>query len=282
MKLSFFAKGDDRIYMLNKQDFSRESVITIPKGRGPGEVINFNVTLFGIGKEAAMIYDGKALKTVLYDLNGNFHEEFLNGEYQVREMTAADENTYYFELMPGREFLFYEVERNKNRSVINRRFQQQTEESNFLAYSGTIEYHNNSLYFAGYAEPIIRRYDLSGGEVDLVFSRAVIDAYDSANNYEVPKETEDVRVWGFTDNAKFASEDIDVDDKYVYSARHHNDEAGYRYLDIYTAEDGSYLGSYSPRYYPLYVAVGEEYIYTIEVLDDARHLIKYHKPEMDF
>ncbi|MDZ7715126.1 MAG: hypothetical protein U5J95_02820 [Balneolaceae bacterium] len=102
--------------------------------------------------------------------------EFLNGGYQVRDMAMTDDRTYFYEVMPGLEYLFYEVERTEGTSVVRRKFQDQSNDMNILAYGGSITVHNQSLYFGGSSEPLIRRYDLSSEEVELVFSRAVIDA----------------------------------------------------------------------------------------------------------
>jgi hypothetical protein len=282
---SIFAKLEDRIIKLNKENLSTEDTLTIPEGRGPGEVVNSNEVRFDIGNKGLAVYDRNASKTALYDLNGNFREEFLNGAYPVRKMVMADEQVYYIQLFPGSEYLFYEVKRKKSESEITRRFQKQSDNIEILAYNGSITYHNQSFYFAGYSEPLIRRYDLSGDTTELVFSRAVIDDYNSENNYRKPERSSNVQVWDYTDEAQYASRDIAVDDNYLYSVRHHNDEEGYKYLDIYDVEDGSYRGSFSLQYYPTEIAVDENHTYTKEFKNgelEQKYLMKYEKPEMNF
>jgi len=197
----------------------------------------------------------------------------------------ANELTYYIQLFPETEHLFYEVKRKGSESEITRQFQKRSDKIEILAYNGSITYNNQSLYFAGYSEPLIRRYDLSGEEPELVFSRAVIDDYNSENNYRKMERTAGgSRFWMFTQDAKFSSEDIAVDDNYLYSVRHHNDEEGYKYLDIYDVEDGSYRGSFSLLHYPSEIAVDEDYIYTLESEGNdpiRKYLIKYEKPDMN-
>lgn len=286
-KTAIFARLGEQMVKLNKQDLSIDFIFRIPTGRGPGEIINFEAALFNVKKDVIAIYDLNSKKTVLYDLNGNYREEFINGGYPVTAMAMADEQTYYFKVRPLIEYLFYEVERKKNESVIGRLFQKQSDDVEILAYSGSIAYHNQSLYFAGDSEPIIRRYDLSGQKVDLVFSRAVIDDYNSENNYRKPRAVSSKsRFWGYTDEAQFASKDIVADDNYLYSVRFHNGKEGYKYLDIYTVEDGSYVGSFALRYYPEEIAVDRSHIYILELGASesvtTTYLIKYKKPEMDF
>jgi len=281
---ALFAEVGDQIVRLSKQDLGTELVFTIPEGRGPGEIVNFNVAKIEVGKKRIAVYDKNAKKTMLYDLNGNFREEFLNEGYQVSSMAIADEDTYYFEIMPNLNYLFFEVERKESESVVRRRFQPRADDINILAYGGEIVYHNRSLYFGGRPEPLIRRYDLSGEEPDLVFSRAVIDDYNSENNYEKPERSSDFHIWAYTDEVKYASQDIAVDDNYLYSVRHHNDEEGYKYLDIYDVEDGSYRRSFSLLHYPSEIAVDEDYIYTLESEGNdpiRKYLIKYEKPDMN-
>jgi hypothetical protein len=61
-RVSNIAQVGDKIVKLTKQDLSLEKAFTIPQGRGPGEVINFDVAYFNIGEEEIAIYDGKAKK----------------------------------------------------------------------------------------------------------------------------------------------------------------------------------------------------------------------------
>lgn len=279
---AIFAKLGLKIAKFSKQDLSVGEIYNIPEGRGPGEVINLNVTLFKAGKKNLVIYDGKAKKTVLYDLDGNFREEFLNGAYQANAM-AMDGSTFYFQVMPNQEYLFYEVKRAESESIVLRQFQKLTDDGNALAYTGEIIYHGNSLYYGGYSEPLIRRYDLSGEEVHLIFSRAVIDDYNSENNYQKPQQTSGGnRFFGYSSEAKFASQDIAADDTYLYSVRHHNDEEGYKYLDIYDVEEGNYVGSFALKYYPYHIGVDNHHIYTLESYGGVKYLMKYEKPEMNF
>lgn len=280
---SVFSKSDEHILRLSKGDLGREGAITVPEGRGPGEAPNFRLLTFRVGGDLLAFYDRNTQKTVLYDLQGNFQGEFLNGGYQSQGMAMADGQTYYFQIMPtpGREYIMYKVRRQGNESRISRRFQEPTEGDNLLAYGGNLAYHSGALYFAGRPEPVIRRYDLTDDSVRLAWSREVIDGYDSDNNYETPEEQGDFVSWRYTDQARFASEDIAADDRYVYSVRHHNDVEGYKYLDVYSAEDGGYLISFSLRHYPQYVAVDGEHIYTIEESGDQSYLLKYEKPDIE-
>ncbi len=284
---SIVAKLGEQIVILNKQDLRTHLVFRIRPGRGPGEVINFDDTKLEVVKERIAVFDENAKKIALYDLNGNFQEEFLVDGFPIAAMAMADEQTYYFKVRPFLNTLFYEVTRTiNNSSAISRKFQKQTENRNILAYTGWIVHHDQSLYFAGFSEPLIRRYDLSGREVELVFSRGVIDSYNRENNYKAPKSTAEVRFWGFTEEAQFASKDVAADDNYLYSIRHHNDKEGYKYLDLYSADDGSYAVSFALQYYPEEVVADEHYIYTLESKKTGetvyKYLMKYEKPEIDF
>lgn len=280
---SIFSKSDEHILKLSKQGLRRQGTIIVPEGRGPGEVPNFRLTTFRVGDELLAFYDRNTQKTMLYDLDGVFRGEFLNGGYQPVGMAMGDTQTYNFQIMPtpGREYIMYEVRRQENESTVSRRFQKPTEGDNLLAYGGILAYQDGALYFAGRPEPIIRKYDLTGDSVRLAWSREVIDGYDSGDNYETPEERGDFVAWRYTDEVRYASEDIAVDGRYLYSVRHPNEREGYKYLDVYSAEDGDYLASFSLRHYPKYTAVDGEHIYTIEESGDQSYLMKYEKPDME-
>jgi hypothetical protein len=221
---------------------------------------------------------------MLYDLDGNFIEEFMNGAYQVSNMAVGKNDSYYFQIT-GADSLFYEVNKTETQSIINRRFQHTDNLKMLVQSGGHIEYNNQSLYFGGFSEPLIRGYDLSGQEPELNFSRAVIDGYNSEKNYRKPERVPGGRMYSFTDEAQFASEDIAVDDNYLYSVRHHNNKEGYKYLDIYAVENGNYIGSFTLSHYPKEIAVDDSYIYTIEVSAENPsqfYLMKYAKPGIDF
>ncbi|MDZ7772359.1 MAG: hypothetical protein U5K31_06440 [Balneolaceae bacterium] len=278
-----FSKSDEKLVKLHKGDLGRAGAITLPEGRGPGEVPNFRLIRFGVAGESLAFYDRNTQKTVVYDLQGNFQGEFLNGGYQPSGVVMADPETYYFQIMPtpGREAIFYEVRRQGNESMVSRRFQAPTEGDNLLAYGGSLAYRDGTLYFAGRPEPLLRRYDITGDSARLTWSREVIDGYDSANNYETPEERGDFVAFGYSDQAQYATVDLATDGRFLYSARHPNDREGYKYLDVYAVEDGDYLASFLLRGYPQHVAVDGQHIYTLEEEGERSFLMKYEKPDLE-
>lgn len=275
-----FVKLDYQIVRLNKEDLSTENILNIPEGRGPGELLS--IRDFDVGNGFLVMLDGEAQKTVIYDLNGNLIEEFLNDKYLVDMIEIAGRDTFYYQIATRHDYLFYKGNRENE---IHLQFASQTEGINILAYTGEMIYHNHSLYFGGYSEPLFRRYDLSGEEPELVFSRAVIDDYNSENNYREAPTSDGMRLQGYSDEVQYASMDIDADKNYLYSVRHANGTVDYKYLDLYSVEDGSYRVSFPLHYYPVYITVDEDYVYTIELEGSdpiQRHLIKYEKPDMNF
>lgn len=64
----------------------------------------------------------------------------------------------------------------------------------------------------------------------------------------------------------------------------HN-RVGYKWLDVYSVKDGSYIESFHLHYYPYEIAVDKHYIYIIEKKAGkpvTTYLMKYKKPEIDF
>lgn len=275
-----------KIVRLNQQHLSTITIFSIPKGKGPGEILDLNTARVQAGKDFLAIYAGKEKKTALYDLNGNFKEEFLNGGYQVGDMAMADSKTYYFELMPGNKYLFSEVERtSKSGSTVRRHFQLRSDDIPILAYFGSLAVHNQSFYFAGYSVPIIRRYDLSGKDVELVFSRSIIDGFDQEQNFNKPKEASGGSIfWAFSRTAQFATRDLGVDDNYIYSVRDSRRRPGYKYLDLYSVKNGDYFQSFRLKYYPTEIVMNKNYIYLLEKTEKHRiwYLMKYEKPDAGF
>ncbi|MDZ7715125.1 MAG: hypothetical protein U5J95_02815 [Balneolaceae bacterium] len=50
-KVSIFAKVGDQIVKIDKQDLSEKLTFTLPEGKGPGEVINFNIARLEASEE---------------------------------------------------------------------------------------------------------------------------------------------------------------------------------------------------------------------------------------
>lgn len=150
-----------------------------------------------------------------------------------------------------------------------------------MMYGGVIASHGNSMVFAGYSEPILKKYSLDRGE--LLFSVNIIDDYDSSYNY-VTSESGEYMSMGFSPGALYAVSGLDVIDDFIYTTNRHNGERNNNFIDVYSQSDGTYLESYSLVNYPVSagLAVDGDYIYSIEMEADAQKywLMKYNRKSL--
>jgi hypothetical protein len=268
-----------RFHMLDTESLDVVNEISIPEGRGPGEVLRIGG--YDVKDGLIAILDIGNLKTVLYNLEGEYLSEFVFDGVRPNEIEMIDSETFILKAIRNPDGMFHIV--NSEGSVLPS-FQKHQVDANLNVFSGEMVYKDGSFYFGGYAEPIIRRYDILDDKVEPVFSRAIIDDYDSSDNYE-ERGGGEYRVFAFAEHAEFASHDLEVSGDYLYLARHTNGDPNYRFLDVYHIEDGRYEVSFPMQYNPSSVTSDENYLYVLESQPGEtiqRHIIKYEKPEMNF
>lgn len=271
-----------RFHLLDAESLEITGEISIPEGRGPGEILR--MAGYDVKDGILAILDSGNLKTVLYNMEGEYLNEFVVDGVRPNDIEMIDSETFIYSALRNPDGMFHVIKSNE---TTLHSFQQQKPDANLNIFSGEMVYKDGVFYFGGYAEPIIRGYEIGSDGVEPIFSKAIIDDYDTENNYE--ERGGDFRVFAFSEQAQYASHDLDVSGDYLYLARHTNGDPEYRYLDAYNIRDGSYEVSFPMHYYPWSVTSDENYIYVLEGKPgeeegevSERYLMKYVKPEMDF
>lgn len=155
-----------KIFVIDKEDLSRDYTISINEGRGPGELVGFND--FDVSSNSIAIVDNPGLKILILDVEGNFLHEFFPKAGARPARVALNDNDdilIYTPITP--EFLFNTSDFEGN--TING-FSKLGDLAghNALKYTGRVIIKDNHLYFAGRSESILKKYSLDG---DLIFSR---------------------------------------------------------------------------------------------------------------
>lgn len=134
-----------------------------------------------------------------------------------------------------------------------------------LRAEGAIDYHEGYIYFAGYAESLIKKYSLDGR---LQFSVSTIDNHSSEHSYR-ERESGSMRIAGYTDTALFSARNIRAYGRYCL-IRPLSDAEGnaLRYLDVYDTTAGKYVRSYPVSRPPSDYALHDAHLFMLEMDDN--------------
>lgn len=261
--------GDNEILRVQKNDFQMYHNIAFKEGRGPGEILAIND--YDVNNSFLMIFDQEQQKIVFFDKQGNFVKEFVVEDVVIDRIKFLDNDKLLTYSMRMNEYQFHIID---FQGTVHNSFNRLDPELNFLMYSGDIFVENEHFYFAGYSEPILKKYSLENEEQ--IYSVSVIDAYESSANY-IQSESGGFNMTGYAPGALYASLGVAVDNNKIYTTPHHNDTPGYNYIDIYDTENGQYLSSFQLKHYPKLrgIQVENNHIYSIESRSNYNWLLKY-------
>ncbi|MDR9417480.1 hypothetical protein [Gracilimonas sp.] len=261
--------GKTEIVVINKNNKDDNYVIDIPEGKGPGELTS--MVDFDVIEDQIFIADRSQSKIALYSVEGEFIKEFRVPVF-IDQIAAIDKNTVLCYSMRVDDFLFTVFGENGD---IRNSFIESESELNMMMYTGEIHVNTDNIYFSGYSEPIIKKYSIE--EEVLKFSEEVVDSYESKNNYKFGADGSS-SVQGFSEDAIYNTNGMDVSGNIIANVPHHNGRKGYKYIDLYNIEDGEYLKSIEMFGYPLIngIQIDDNYIYSLEMDSNRTNwLIKY-------
>ena len=266
----YVLEGDkNEILKIKKDNFQIQVDLTFKEGRGPGEILS--ITDYDVNNEFLMIFDQKQQKIVLFDKKGSFVREFITEEVVIDKIKFLENEKLLTYSMSQNEYIFNIID---FKGIVENSFISFEPELHFLMYTGDFVIYDKFLYFAGYSEPILKKYSLENKKQ--IYSVSVIDSYESSTNY-VKSELGGYRMAGYSPGALYASLGMTVDSNRIYATPHHNGTPGYKYVDMYDVEDGQYISSIQVKHYPKLrgIQVENNYIYTLESRRDNNWLFKY-------
>lgn len=257
-----------KIAYIDKENLNLVKSTVLTEGKGPGEVLGINA--FDVSSQHIAVLDSKASKIVILNRKGEYDSELIIENVIPSYVALLNDNSILVFSSTTGGYMFREY--NFDGALQNEFVKQQKEESfNSMKYTGHLQVHDSDIYFLGYGESILKKYEQQG---NLLFSRSTIDNWSSENNYE-KSNTGDFKVQRFTEEAKYAFTDFTVWDEYLITIPHHNMDPKYRYLDVYYAINGDYLGTFKIEGFALEVVSDDKFIYTKENLNGDITLKKY-------
>lgn len=261
--------GQKKINAIYKNDFSKAYSITVDEGRGPGELNLFNH--FDVSSDYFALLDNPGLKILILDHDGNFISEFFTeGDRPARVAFIGNNQLLIYSPITD-SYMFKVIDLEGN--IISRFTKLDRRDGhNALKFTGRVIVSDNHIYFAGHSESILKKYSSDG---TLLFSKTTIDDFPSEHNYVTFQTGEGAAGSRYSPGALYAFFNFEVWDDYIVTVVHHNNDPEFKYLDIYSSENGQYLGTLTTEGFPNDITIDDDYLYVRESLDGVRTLKKY-------
>lgn len=224
---------DFKVVAISKDDFENHYTIDIKEGKGPQEILHFQS--FDVSDSSLVILDENYSKVLIFKLPDVFIKEFKLKEVMAHRIRILDNQSYIiFAPMIGSKYLFNLM--NMNEGTLQR-FGNIPAQHNPMVYEGFINTHNDNIYFAGYSEPLLKKYATEG---ELVYSVATIDNFNTEANY---LQTDGGAMMGYTPAAQFSTRSFNIYQSYWVVVPYKNGDQVSTHLDIYNERNGHYLGT---------------------------------------
>ncbi|NGP87734.1 hypothetical protein [Fodinibius halophilus] len=228
-----FISGEKKIVAITKDNFSDYKTFHIAKGKGPQEILQLQS--FDVVDSLLVVLDERQNKVLTYKPPGEFIEEHTFKKLMPHQIRIVNSNSYVlFSPMVGMKYIFNLV--NVNNGTVHH-FENVPSEHNPMLYEGIIEIQNSNLYYAGYSEPLLKKYSSEG---ELVYSVAIIDNFNTEANYLKSKgET----MLGYAPGAQFSTVDFDISGKHILAISYGFDNEPNNIVDVYEELTGKYIRS---------------------------------------
>jgi len=246
--------ADKAVIKVSKKNPADVQVFRLKEGKGPGEVLS--VQGFAVNNEKIVIGDQSNKRLVIMNTDGS-HTADVPVRFNPTNIKLTNDNRI-ISFNPIQQPHLIMVYNSEGDSLKAFGPEKPGIESS-MKYSGYFRYAEESIYFTGYSESIIRKYNTDG---DVQFSRSTIDNYDTSNNYE-NRSTGQFRAFGFSDDAVFSSRQLAVYDDLLFLIPHHNGDSTRKFIDIYNAENGAYKESIRLDVFARDLAVDEQHLYLL-------------------
>jgi hypothetical protein len=262
--------GSYSIIKLAKDNLSQPENIQFREGSGPGELQSLQS--LAAGENQLYAGDPRQLRIVVTDTDGKYIRDiethfFPDNLIYVDEGLLLNYNAHQQDDL----FTLYDIDGDTTSGFEEIEFGF----SEVMKYPGYISADESYVYFSGYSEPLLRKYTMNG---ELQFSKKTIDNFDTSTNYE-ERTMGDNRMVTFSDDALFSSMDVSRQGEYLYVIPYHNGNRGHKYIDLYSAETGMYVKTYTLENYPRKIVTDENFLYVLERDREDNFLVKYRYPD---
>jgi hypothetical protein len=265
-------RAGNKLSIIDNRSFEKINTITVPEGRGPGEMVN--MTNFTIEPPHIYFFSEQLIKIQVWHRNGELLSEFVLENSKPHRMVAWNDGsmTILSPMSPDFEYIFHTKDDEGNLLYSFGAIPE--DEFNYIKFSGELINDDKYFYYAGYSEHVLQKWDREG---NLYYSIATIEDFPSELNYAV-MQSEEQRSVGYLDTGNFSAKGVTLYEDYLIIAH-----AGVwgdpttEFLDIYNKHDGRYLASFQIPHTIGYgqIVVDDDRIYTIHSIDDEMHLGVY-------
>jgi hypothetical protein len=263
--------GTFSIVKVPKNRFERSEVISFVEGSGPGELQSLQS--LAVGENQLYAADPRQQRVVVTDLDGSYIRD-IDVNFSPDNLTYVEEDLLLNYNMHQQDYLFtyYDIAADSVSGF---------EEIDFgfndtMRYPGYIFVNESSVFFAGFSEPILRKYSRDG---ELHFSKATVDNFDTSNQYE-ERTVGDNKIVTFSEDALYSSMDLSQKGSYIYVIPNHNGDSDHKFIDLYSSDDGRYMTTFTVDHYPQNIVLGDDFIYLLARDGDDNLLMTYNYPDL--
>jgi hypothetical protein len=271
--------ANNEIFIIDAQTLDHKGTISPPEGQGPRELtslVSYDIY------EGNVVINADMNKIQTWNTDGDFIHEFLAEELHPRRIRfRSDEKvvvlSHYFSV----------TEKTNLLHVINLdgkvefEFGQVSEDnySSLKAEGYILTDEEDNVYYSGYSEHILKKWDSEGNQI---YSVASIDNHPSEFNYATT-EGESQRIMGYSEFANYHSIGMAFLNKY-WLILHGGIPAEPTYtpiLDIYDRDNGQYLFSMELPYQTSQIVAGYDYLYALHTIEDDIYLVLYDIQQLE-
>jgi len=258
-----------RLVRINGNDPTLFESSSLQEGEGPGELGNMQG--LDTNETGVLIADSQQRKVVLLPASGEGLKEQRTAQHSPHRISWISADTYAILSPISDETVFHllSIEEGHLRS-----FGPAVSPPNPLKYEGHIQSAGQHLYYAGLAEPVLKKYTRQG---ELVYARATVDNFPTEGNYFTSEDSE-FAMFRYTAWALYSTYHFTVSDDYwiVVPVPEEEFEETHRVIDLYHLADGSYSHSVGLDRNLRLVALRTDYLFGIHITEDREYyLVRY-------
>lgn len=262
-----------KLVMIGKKNLILTDSLTISQGLGPEEMES--LFRYDLSKEYVAVINRphNIPKVQLWNKGGVLKNEFLIEGTNSSQISFWDDGNMTVltsgSILDGNIFFTYDEAGN----LLNSFGDVTGEQYNPIRFSGQILIDDGYLYFAGYSEHILAKWDREGA---LSYAMTTIDDVPGDVNH-VSVVGQEQSIFTYTDFALFSAIDAAIYNDYwlIVHRGDWNEDPYVQYLDVYNKNNGKYLATFQFPNMITSIAIDDEFLYTLENIEDEIFLVIY-------
>lgn len=265
--------AQNEIFVIDRSTLEHLSTISPPEGQGPGEITS--LLFFNVSDETVVIPNTALQKIQIWSSDGEYVNEFVSEGVSPRVILVRSD-----EKIITLPFNFFLEENGYLLQLLNQSGEilsgfgpiTPAEYSTYQVEGRIFIDEDDNIYYSGYSEHIIKKWDVEG---NLIYSVASIDNLPREMMYSI--DVGSGTVVAYNQFADFHSIGGAIYGNYliIIHAGISGDEQAARVLDIYNSKDGKYVSSYLMPNSTTSIAIDESFIYAIHTIEADRYLVRY-------